>query len=92
VRLAAVTLQECNQGLAEGLAGAVAGCAAIKRADGEFRQLAAIEAVHAAFRKLELATLTPETRSVRYVIELVWMNVFQRYFWLKDQEREHSTG
>ena len=54
-RLAAFTLEECNQGLAEDLAGAVAGCAAVKRADGEFRQLAAIEAVHAAFGKLELA-------------------------------------
>jgi hypothetical protein len=51
--------------------------------DGEFPQLAAIEALHAAFEKLEL--LTPEARNVRDIINLVWMNLFQRYFWLKDR-------
>jgi hypothetical protein len=38
--------------------------------------------------KMELSTLTPEARIVRDVIRLVWMSLFQRYYWLKDCARQ----
>jgi hypothetical protein len=84
-RLAANTLVECQQRLPEDLAKAVSDCAASKRADGEFQQLAVIEAANAAFEKQELSLLTPETRIVRDIINLVWMTLFPRYFWLKNR-------
>ncbi|MCK1705025.1 hypothetical protein IVA86_27360 [Bradyrhizobium sp. 146] len=88
VRLSASALGECNLSLAEDLANAVAGCAASKRADGELKQLAAIDALRSVFEKQDLATLEPEVRVVRDLVELVWMNVFPRYYSLK----EHNKG
>jgi hypothetical protein len=88
-RLASLALAECNDSLPEDLASALARCAASKRADGEFAQLAAIEALHAAFEKQQL--LTPEARNTRDLIDLVWMNLFQRYFWLKNRNQEDQS-
>jgi hypothetical protein len=90
-RLAAMTLAACNQSLPEDLANAVAECAAGKREDGELRRLAAIEALNAAFEKLELPTLTAEARNVRDIIHLVWMSLFQRYYWLKERDQQNKS-
>jgi hypothetical protein len=87
-RLAANALAECNQDLPEDLAEAISKCAASKRADGELQQLAVIEAANAAFEKQELSLLTPEARTVRDITNLVWMSLFERYFWLKNRESE----
>jgi hypothetical protein len=87
VRLAANALAECNQTLPDDLVEIVAKCAASKRADGEFQQLAIIESANAVFEK-ELSLLTPEARTVRDIVHLVWMSLFQRYFWLKNRESE----
>ena len=51
-----------------------------------------IEALNAAFEKLELSTLTPEARVVRDIIHLVWMNVFQRCFWLREAAKQNGAG
>jgi hypothetical protein len=91
-RLSAATLVTCNQNLPEDLATTVLQCAASTRKDGELRRLAAIEALNAAFEKLELAALTEEARIVREIINLVWMSVFQRYYWLKEREQDKSAG
>jgi hypothetical protein len=48
---------------------------------------AAIEVLYAAFKKLELPTLTQEARVVRDIIDLIWMNLFQRYYWLKERDQ-----
>jgi hypothetical protein len=89
-RLASVTLAACNQDLPEDLRRALADCAASKRGDSDLHRLATIEALNAEFEKLELLTLTPEARVVRDIIHLVWMNVFQRYFWLKETAKQND--
>lgn len=86
-RLASKTLVACNQSLPENLANAVTRCAASKREHGELERLATIEALDAAFKKLELLTLTRETRVVRDITDLTWMNLFQRYYWLKERDQ-----
>ena len=90
-RLAALALTECKLDLPEDLASAVAGCAAIKRADGEFQQLAAIEALQRAFEKQDGSMLTPEVRNVRDIVGLVWMSLFPRYFQLKKRNDEEQS-
>jgi Apea-like HEPN len=91
VRLAANALVECNQSLPEDVANAVSKCAAGKRADGEFQQLSAIEAANAVFQKQDLSILTPEARTVRDIIHLVWMSLFMRYVWLKNKDYEGKS-
>lgn len=90
VRLSASVLGDCTLSLAEDVANAVAACAASKRADGEFKQLTAIEALHSVFKKQDLATLAPEIRIVRDLVELVWRNVFTRYYWLKERNQDKA--
>lgn len=85
-QLAASALAACKQNLPEDLANAVAKCAASKREDGELRRLAAIEALNAVFEKMGLSGLTTEARQVRDLINLIWMNLFQRNYWLKDRD------
>jgi hypothetical protein len=87
-RLASTTLAACNQDLHEDLASAVTKCAASKREDRELQRLAAIEVLNAAFEKLELSTLTQEARLVREIIDLIWMSLFQRYYWLKERDQQ----
>ncbi|MBH5371013.1 hypothetical protein [Bradyrhizobium glycinis] len=82
-RLASLSLIDCNLDLAEDLTTAMAGCAASKRSDGEFKQLSAVEALQRAFEKQDDAMLAPEARNVRDLIGLVWMSEFPRYFRLK---------
>jgi hypothetical protein len=89
-RRASAMLAACNQNLSEDLSSAISKCAASNRADGELRQLAAIEELNATFQKLELATLTPEARSTRDIIHLVWMSAFGRYYWLKGRDEQKS--
>lgn len=89
-RLGAVTLAACNQRLPEELTNSLARCATTKREEGELRQLAAIETLYMAFEKTELPTLTPEARNVRDIIQLVWMSLFQRYYWLQEHNPQNA--
>jgi hypothetical protein len=89
-RLASIKLAECGLHLPDSLESALAKCAASNRKDTEFEQLGAIESLNASFEKLEVATLAPEVRIVRDVIHLVWMALFQRYYWLKDTSQLKS--
>jgi hypothetical protein len=90
-RLATLSLMECNPDLPEDLATAVAGCAASKRSDGEFKQLSAVEALHRLFEKQDDAALALETRNVRDIIGLIWMSEFPRYFRLKALNDEKNS-
>ncbi|MEJ1968463.1 MAG: hypothetical protein WDN03_07510 [Rhizomicrobium sp.] len=90
-RLASAMLAACNQSLPDELANALAGCAAGKREDGELRRLAGIETLNAAFEKQALPTLTPEVRIVRDLIHLVWMSLFQRFYWLKERDQQAKS-
>jgi hypothetical protein len=91
-RLASVTLAACNQDMPADVASAVTICAASKRDDGELQRLAAIQALDAAFKKVELPTLTQEARVVRDIIDLVWMGLFQRYYWVKGLEQRDDAA
>jgi hypothetical protein len=87
VRLASAALIACNQPLPTDLVSAVTNCASIKREDGELQRLSAVEELDAMFKKLEPSTLTPEAYILHELIDLVWMSLFQRYFWLKEQKQ-----
>jgi hypothetical protein len=86
-RLAAAALAACSQDLPQELADGVAACAATKRQDGELQTLATIEQLYTAFAKANLGPLSSEARIVRDLVDLVWMSLYQRYFWLKDQRQ-----
>ena len=36
-------------------------------------------------------TLTEEARNVRGIIHLVWMGLFQRYYWLKERDQQNKS-
>ena len=85
VRLAATTLEACGQDLPPELAAAVAACGGSKRQDGEVHELETIERLYDVFEKSSLAALSLEVRITRDLVHLVWMTLFQRYYWLKEQ-------
>jgi hypothetical protein len=91
-RLAAIALAECCQILPDDVAKALAGVASSKREDGEIRRLAAIESLYGAYEKQEQCPLMPEARMVHDIIKLVWLSLFQRYFWLKGQQDKGSNS
>jgi hypothetical protein len=91
-RLAAVALAECGQRLPDDLVSALAGVASSKREDGDIRRLAAIELLYGVYEKQELSALTPEARMVHDIIKLVWLSLFQQYFWLKSQQDKGSAS
>ncbi|TPL88807.1 hypothetical protein FJ950_00090 [Mesorhizobium sp. B2-3-14] len=88
VRLTAATLAACATDLPQELAETLAACAQSKRQDGEMRELGTIERLHGTFEKLDLSSLSPEARICRDIVHLVWMNLFQRYYWLKEQQNK----
>lgn len=91
VRLAALALLKCDLELSEPLKNAMARCGSVKRSDSEFEKLAGIEALHGLLKEQELATLLPETRTVRDLVDLIWMSLFTRYFVLKERNQDSST-
>jgi Apea-like HEPN len=91
-RLASAMLVACNQTLREPVAKALSACAANKREDGELRRLDAIEVLDQALGNLEASTLTPEVRVVREIVHLVWMSLFQIYYWLKERDRQQAKS
>ena len=83
VRRAAATLLKAGlttQELSEVLTKVVS----TKRDDGELAELAAIEELDAALRKCDSSNLTPEERIVYRLVEVVWMSLFQYYYWLSE--------
>ncbi|MES5486768.1 hypothetical protein QMZ05_28790 [Bradyrhizobium sp. INPA03-11B] len=90
VRLAALTLLKCDLELSELLKNAMARCGAAKRSDSELEKLSGIEALHELLKEQEVSTLSPETRTVRDLIDLIWTSLFIRYFTLK--ERNQDSG
>ncbi len=87
VRLASATLAACNQSLPQDIVNSLSKCASIRREDSELHRLSAVEELNGQFKKLEPSTLTPEAARVRDIVDLVWMALFQRYYWLKEQKQ-----
>jgi hypothetical protein len=56
-----------------------------KRGDGDLARLAALEALNENLERLEQTTVTQEMHVVRGLVNLAWMSLFQRYFWLKQE-------
>jgi hypothetical protein len=92
VRLATTTLAACGQDLPEELGSAMAACADTKRRDGELRELEAIEQLYNAFDRVGEQPLSPEARVARDITRLVWMSLFQRHYWLKEQRQAKQPG
>ncbi|MBV5269925.1 MAG: hypothetical protein JZU55_08515 [Afipia sp.] len=89
VRLAALAIAACGQDLWQELTEAVTACANSKRQDGEMQELETIARLYDVFERSALPSLSPETRILRDIVHHVWMNLFSRYYWLKDQQREN---
>lgn len=87
VRLAAVTLTATAKELPHGLAEVVAACASGRRQSREVQQLAEIERLDAVFEQIGLSSLSAEVRILRDIAHIVWMKLFERYYWLKEQQK-----
>jgi hypothetical protein len=90
--LAASTLVACKKDLPQELAEAVAACAGCKRQDGEAQELETIGRLNDVFEKSSLSSLSPEAHILHDIVHLVWMNLFQRYYWLKEQQERNKSG
>jgi hypothetical protein len=88
VRYTAAALIATGQPFVQDLADALAKVDVSKRDDGEFRRLTAIKDLTEAFEVTEPASLTPEARVARDLVEMTWRRLFMLYYWLKD--RNHS--
>jgi hypothetical protein len=84
---AAAALIAAGHPFAQHLDAALLRVDAIKREDGEFKRLAAIKGLTEAFEATESASLSPEARIVRNLVEFAWMNLFQIYYWLEDRNK-----
>jgi len=90
VRAAAAALVSCGQELEQELGEAVVGAASGIRRDVEVQRLESIELLHGVFEKLSLSSLSPEVRILRDLVQLVWMKLFPRYYWLKKREQKRD--
>jgi hypothetical protein len=88
VQLAAIALAACQEELPQELSDSLAACATSKRQDGEVERMEKIERLYGVFGTLNLAALSPEVRLLRSLTHLVWMKMFQRYYWLKEQHKK----
>jgi hypothetical protein len=87
LRYTAEALIASGQPFAWDLADALAAVAASRREDGEFMQLAAIKDLAEVFKATESASLTPEARVARDLVEIAWMRLFEIYYWLSDRDQ-----
>ena len=87
VRNAAITLSKCGQEFAQELGEALRRVAEAKRENDESVALAAIELLETAFKNVELTGLTPEQRIVHDLVEIAWMNLFERYHWYTQRDQ-----
>jgi hypothetical protein len=69
---------------------AVVSAASGNRRDVEVQQLESIELLHGVFEKLSVSSLSPEVRILRDLVQLVWMKLFPRYYWLKEREQKRD--
>jgi Apea-like HEPN len=90
VRYAVAALIATGQPFAPHLADAVARVDTKKRGDGEFQQLVAIKELTEAFEATDPASLSPEARIVRNLLEFAWLNLFQIYYWLEDRNKPEA--
>ena len=90
VRYTATTLIDCGQPLGQELHEALAAVKASSRANGELMQLEVIERLEAAFKDAELASLTLEARITREIVEIAWMSLFERYYWLRERNQPEA--
>jgi hypothetical protein len=51
-----------------------------------------LKALYGAYEKQERSALQPEAWMVRDIIKLVWLSLFQRYFWLKGQQDQGANS
>jgi hypothetical protein len=91
VRKSATTLAACGQSLSQELAEPIAACAESNRQQGELKELEVIEHLYGAFEKLDLSALSPEARIVRDVVHVIWLSLFQRYYWMKEQMKRRIS-
>lgn len=83
VRRSAITLLDCVGPLTQDIIDALKKIALTKREDGELAELTAIEQLNEALKKSQLSEFTAESRLVRDLVEVVWMNLFMHYYRLK---------
>lgn len=83
----AETVEACGTSLASELSVPLTACAKSKRVDGELARLSAIADLVAALEKTPAQNLAPEVRIGFALIQFVWMQVFQRYYYLKKPQQ-----
>jgi hypothetical protein len=87
VRYAAMALVATGQSFARQLTDALQRVEAAERQGGELKQLAAIKELTEAFEATESASLSPEARIVRNLVDYAWMNLYQIYYWFEDRNK-----
>jgi hypothetical protein len=84
-RHCADTLLKCGIELSEQLSLALQKLAATSRRDEELVQLEAIKELASAFNDPERIAASRELSIARELVDLSWMDLFQRHFWLLDR-------